>query len=38
MLPTAMTQLTPHMRLTAMIAPHAANSLTAFRDGCEAHE
>lgn len=35
--PTAATRLTPHMRITAMIAPGADNSLIALRDGCEAH-
>ena len=37
-IPTAATRLAAHMRLTAMIAPHADNSLTALRDGCEACE
>jgi CIC family chloride channel protein len=37
-IPTANTRLAPHMRVTAMIAPGADNSLLALRDGCEAHE
>jgi CIC family chloride channel protein len=36
-IPTANTRLTPHMRVTAMIAPGSDNSLVALRDGCEAH-
>ena len=36
-IPTAETRLAPHMRVTAMISPGADNSLTALRDGCEAH-
>jgi CIC family chloride channel protein len=36
-IPTAATRITPYMRLTAMIAPDADNSLIALRDGCEAH-
>lgn len=35
-IPTASTRLLPHMRVTAMIAPGADNSLIALRDGCEA--
>lgn len=37
-IPTAATRITPHMRLTAVIAPDADNSLLALRDGCEARE
>jgi CIC family chloride channel protein len=37
-IPTANTRLLPHMRVTAMIAPGAENSLLALREGCEAHE
>lgn len=37
-IPTANTRLLPHMRVTAMIAPGADNSLIALRDGCEARE
>ncbi|MCC6456292.1 MAG: H(+)/Cl(-) exchange transporter ClcA [Caldilineaceae bacterium] len=37
-IPTAATRLTAHMRLTAMIAPGADNSLMALREGCEARE
>lgn len=37
-IPTANTRLTPHMRVTAMIAPGSDNSLVALRDGCEAHQ
>ena len=33
--PTAATRLEPHMRLTAMIAPEAADGLDALRAGCE---
>jgi CIC family chloride channel protein len=35
-IPTANTRLLPHMRVTAMIAPGAENSLLALREGCEA--
>jgi CIC family chloride channel protein len=37
-IPTANTRLAPHMRITAMIAAGADNSLIALRDGCESHE
>ncbi len=37
-IPTANTRLAPHMRITAMIAAGADNSLIALRDGCETHE
>ncbi|GAB4453893.1 MAG: H(+)/Cl(-) exchange transporter ClcA [Armatimonadaceae bacterium] len=36
--PTATTRLTAHMRLTALIAPHARQGLQLLRDGCEAGE
>jgi CIC family chloride channel protein len=34
--PTAVTRLEAHMRITAVVAPEAAHSLTALRQGCEA--
>jgi CIC family chloride channel protein len=36
--PTANTRLTPHMRVTAMIAAGAEGGLLALREGCEARE
>ena len=33
--PTAMTALEPHMRITAVIAPEAAHALTILRRGCK---
>jgi len=36
--PTAATQLEAHMRITALIAPEAANALAILRRGCEAKE
>lgn len=33
--PTAATRLTPHLRLTAVIAPEAAAGLRRLREGCE---
>ncbi|MBX3011245.1 MAG: H(+)/Cl(-) exchange transporter ClcA [Caldilineaceae bacterium] len=35
-IPTATTQLLPHMRITAVISPQAANALSILRRGCEA--
>ena len=37
-IPTASTRLLPHMRITAVIAPQAANALGMLRHGCEATE
>ncbi|HZP82642.1 MAG TPA: H(+)/Cl(-) exchange transporter ClcA [Chthonomonadaceae bacterium] len=34
--PTAATRLEPHVRITAVISPEAANSVEALRRGCEA--
>lgn len=34
--PTAFTRLEPHMRITAVIAPQAAEGLTILRKGCKA--
>jgi len=34
--PKANTRLEPHMRITAVIAPEASNSLEILRSGCEA--
>jgi CIC family chloride channel protein len=33
--PTALTRLEPHMRITAVIAPQAAEALTILRRGCK---
>jgi len=33
--PTALTRLEPHMRITAVIAPQAAEALTILRHGCK---
>jgi CIC family chloride channel protein len=33
--PTALTRLEPHMRITAVIAPQAANGLAILRTGCK---
>jgi chloride channel protein, CIC family len=33
--PTAMTRLEAHMKITAVIAPEAAHGLTTLRDGCK---
>lgn len=35
-IPTATTRLLPHMRITAVISPQAANALGVLRHGCEA--
>ena len=34
--PTALTRLEPHMRITAVVAPQAAEGLTILRQGCKA--
>jgi hypothetical protein len=36
--PTATTRLDAHMRLTAVIAPEAANALEILRRGCTARQ
>jgi CIC family chloride channel protein len=36
--PTAATRLDAHMRLTAVIAPEAANALEILRRGCTARQ